>query len=104
MGAGAGEDFRAADENARIDAGEIADQGENDDDAEAEAARAAAERRPAARAATILDIRRLGGVFPFHGGSPGGFRRCQDEWRFLAETRARAGRGARPAGYAFLKR
>jgi hypothetical protein len=72
MGAGAGEDFRAADENARIDAGEIADQGENDDDAEAEAPRAA-ERRPAARAATILDIRRLGSVFPFHGGLPAAF-------------------------------
>ncbi len=65
--------------------------------AEAEPARTATERDAAARAAPILDIRRLGSVFPYHGVSPGGARRRSGERRFLAETRARveAARGLR---------
>jgi hypothetical protein len=88
VGAGAGDDLSSADQKARVDAGEIADQDDNDDGAEAEPACAAAERNAAARAAAIVDIRRLGGVFPVQGVSPGGGRRFQANERFLAEPRA----------------
>ena len=50
-----GDDFRAADQHARIDAGEVADDGEDQDRPEPEAARAA-EPAKAAAAAPILDV------------------------------------------------
>ena len=61
----AGDDLGAAQQDARVDAGEIADDEHNDNGADAEAARPAAQREAAAArlAAPILDIARFGRVF-----------------------------------------
>ena len=87
--AAAGEDFRAADQDARIDAEGIADEAEHDDGADAEPAAAhrqaeaaAAAHSAAAIVATVIDIVAAAEVIVTHGG----FSSFQLAGGALAET------------------
>ena len=73
--AAAGEDFRAADQDARIDAEGVAEQAEHDDGADAEPAAAHRKAEAAATAhsaaaivATVLDIVAAAEIIVTHGG------------------------------------
>src|SRR6185436_19121456 len=72
----AGEDFRAADQDARIDAEGVAEQAEHDDGADTEPATAAhrnthAAAHPAAGVvATVVDVVAVAKIIVAHGGFP----------------------------------
>src|SRR5579862_2864002 len=69
--AAAGKNFRAVDEDARIDAERPADQAENEDRADAEAVRATGHGEAAvARAAIVLDIAGATEFIPTHAFAP----------------------------------
>ena len=75
--AAAGENFRAADQDARIDAEGIAEQAEHDDGADAEPAaaahrdaEAAAATAAAAVVATVVDVVAAAEIIVTHGGFP----------------------------------
>ena len=92
LAAAAGENFRAADQDARIDAEGVAEKAEHDDGADAEPAAAHRKAEAAATAhsaaavvATVIDVVAAAEVIVTHGGfssfQPGAFGQCAADSR-----------------------